>query len=60
MKKSPTKLSLTKHTVRVLQAGELAAVNGGAPTNAATICAVANSLRCPVAFAVAVPGDEER
>jgi hypothetical protein len=45
MKRTTTKLQLKKSTIRLLQVGELADVNGGAPTNQQVMCS--HSCHCP-------------
>jgi hypothetical protein len=45
MKKTTTKLQLKKSTIRLLDVGELADVNGGAPTNQQIMCSM--SCNCP-------------
>jgi hypothetical protein len=44
MKKNSTKLQLKTKTIRVLQPGELAGVNGGAPSNDPRLCRVRDSV----------------
>jgi hypothetical protein len=40
MKKTSTKLQLKTKTIRLLQQGELARVNGGAPTHDPQLCRI--------------------